>query len=254
MLNLATKFRPDPDAFKLAHQAGFHCAEFFLNREVLERTDEVIATARSFNMKYALHFPNKPDLDVPHLEDCVRLYQAIEASAMVMHPPMMRRYAESLWNIDPNLTLAIETMRVPADEIVAWVGQQRMVTLDVEHIWSFTLPGEPLQAFLDLLSTIFETHADCVRHVHMPGYLPGHGEHRPMYTSREFCHGVFDILTAHNFQGLVVSEVDMQFQNAFDLRMDVLLYEGWQAQKSAALSDTLADGAHDLFIHEQPAS
>lgn len=115
----------------------------------------------------------------------------------------------------------------------------------------------------------------------MPGYLPGQGEHRPMYTSREFCLGVFDILADHKYDGLVVSEVDMAFQNRFDLQMDVLLYEGWVAARrdgsrdswrnrltaeqtvrtaaaaSATTPSTTAsatDHADDLLIHEQPAS
>ncbi|MCR9200315.1 MAG: hypothetical protein NXI04_16900 [Planctomycetaceae bacterium] len=233
MLNLATKFRPEPVAFQRAFESGFRCAEFFLNREVLENVTQVACWAEAFDMRYALHFPNKPDLDDHHLENCVQLYHSLQASAMVMHPPMIRRFKERLHDIDPTLVLAIETMRVPPDEIVDWVGQQRHVTLDMEHIWCFTLPGKPLDAFFHLLDRIFTAHGNCVKHVHMPGFLPGQGEHRPMYTSREFCLGVFDVLADHQYRGLVVSEVDMAFQNPFDLQMDVLLYQGWaDARKS----------------------
>lgn len=243
MLNLATKFRPEPAAFELAFRAGFRCAEFFLNRELLEDSQQIAELASGYRMKYALHFPNKPNLEEQHLRHCVQLYRDVGATAMVMHPPMHGRFAAALRKIDPSLVLAVETMRVPREEIVAWVGQQQQVTLDVEHIWSFTLPGEPISVFFELLDRILNVHANCVKHVHMPGYLPGQGEHRPMYTSREFCLGVFEILSRHRYDGLVVSEVDMQFQNPFDLRMDVLLYEGWLARQTGSASPTSQAGS-----------
>lgn len=233
MLKLATKFLPVPAAFELAFEAGFRHAEFYLNRDVLERVDEVLKLAAQWPMSYALHFPNKPNLEPFHLQECSRLFSELNASAMVMHPPMMKRFAESLKAINSNLVLAIETMRVPQDELVSWVGEHGAVTLDVEHIWQFTLPGQPIETFFHLLADVFQQHANCVKHVHMPGFLPGQGEHRPMYTSREFCRGVFDILADHNYQGLVVSEVDMLFQNSCDLRMDVLLYERWQQERQS---------------------
>ena len=231
MLNLATKFRPAPAAFKLAFDAGFRCAELYLDREVLEQCDEVIETAKQWNMRYALHFPNKPNLDESHLKACASLFTELDASAIVVHPPMMKRFAEPLRAISSKLVLAIETMRVPRDEIIGWVGANGPVTIDVEHVWQFTIPDAPIEEFFDLLRRVFETHGHCIRHVHMPGFLPGQGEHRPMYTSREFCRGVFDILADHNYSGLVVSEVDMPFQNQFDLRMDVLFYEGWLSER-----------------------
>ena len=101
------------------------------------------------------------------------------------------------------------------------------MTLDIEHIWKFSLHDAPLEKLFTLVRGVFERASHCIRHIHMPGYLPGPTEHRPMYTSREFCMGVFDILADHDFAGLVVSEVDMQFQNYFELRMDTLLFERW---------------------------
>lgn len=231
MLNLATKFRPSPESFELAFNAGFRCAELYLDRQVLEQCDEVIEMAKQWDMKYAMHFPNKPNLEQSHLEACAELFAQLNASAIVMHPPMMRRFADSLKTISSELVLAIETMRVPKDELVSWVSENGAVTIDVEHVWQFTLPGAPLEDFFQLLRQVFESNGQCVHHIHMPGFLPGQGEHRPMYTSREFCRGVFDILADHNYSGLVVSEVDIPFQNRFDLRMDVLLYEAWLEER-----------------------
>ena len=146
----------------------------------------------------------------------------------VIHPPILRRYGEKMTAIHPEIILAEETMRVPVDEFHSWVRAHDHVTLDIEHIWKFTLHDAPMNQLFDLVRSVFEQSADKVRHVHMPGYLPGQGEHRPMYTSREFCLGIFDILADHNFDGLVVSETDVPFQNPFDMKMDMLLFQRWQ--------------------------
>jgi sugar phosphate isomerase/epimerase len=236
MLRLATKFLPEPVAFEQAYDAGFRHAELFLNADVLDRAVEVIAIARNYDMRYALHFPNRPGLEDSQLRACATLFEELQASAIVIHPPMLRQYEERMKAINPDLVLAIETMRVPKDEFLTWVSQHGAVTLDMEHIWMFTLPGSPIDEFFHLVRSIFQHHANCVKHVHMPGYLPGQGEHRPMYTSREFCLGVFDILAEYQYDGLVVSEVDMPFQNRFDLKMDVLLYENWLHQRSTGVS------------------
>ena len=234
MLNLATKFLPVPCDFRQAWEAGFRSAELFTNAEVLDRADDVIAMARDFDMNYAMHFPNRPELSDDHLAACGRLFDELNMSAVVVHPPMMKRYGDRLRQMHPHLVLGVETMRVPPDEMIDWIHQQGTVTLDIEHIWKFTLLDSPLEDLLALVREIFHKAADNVVHVHMPGYLPGQGEHRPMYTSREFTLGVFDILADYDFGGLVVSEVDMQFQNPYDLKMDVLLFERWRHFRNQA--------------------
>lgn len=232
MLRLATKFRPLPDAFETAANAGFRNAEFFLDTDVLDDVENVIAWAKEFDFRYALHFPNKPGLTTQHLECIARLYDELSASAVVIHPHMLRQYGEQMMAIHPTIALSEETMRVPPDEFPRWLETHKHVTLDIEHIWKFSLNDGPLDELLRLVESIFATHGDRVRHVHMPGYLPGQGEHRPMYTSREFCFGVFDILDDNDYEHLVVSEVDMEFQNATELRMDVLLFERWLQQRN----------------------
>ena len=227
MLKLATKFLPEPIAFKHAYDAGFRSAELYLNAAVLECVDDVVEISRDFEMDYALHFPNKPELNETHLRNCCRLADELNVSAVVIHEPMFRRYAELLRAIDPRIPLAIENQRVPAASLAAWVHEHGSVTLDIEHIWKFSLHDGPIEDLFALVRGVFERASECIKHIHMPGYLPGPTEHRPMYTSREFCMGVFDILADHNFAGLVVSEVDLQFQNYIELRMDRLLFERW---------------------------
>ena len=76
--------------------------------------------------------------------------------------------------------------------------------------------------------------ADKLRHVHLPGYLPGFPEHRPMYCARDMVFGVLALLAEFRFEGLIVSEVNAEYQNPNDLRMDVLLFETWRDQHEAA--------------------
>ncbi len=234
MLKLASKFLPEPHAFEQVFNAGFRNAELYLNAQVLEQADDVIDMARQFDMNYAMHFPNKPELSDDHLKACCRLFDELEISAVVIHPPMLKRYGAALKAIHPDIVLGIETMRVPPEELVAWVQEHGTVTLDMEHIWKFSLQDAPIEQLFALVRSVFERAAECVVHVHMPGYLPGPLEHRPMYTSREFCMGVFDILAEHKFQGLVVSEVDLEFQNPLELKMDAMLFERWMEIRSSA--------------------
>lgn len=235
MLRLATKFLPTPENFHQATDAGFRNAELFLNAAVLEQADTVIELALGFDLQYAMHFPNKPELTETHLSACCRMFRELNASAIVIHPPMLKRYGDQLRAIDSHIVLAVETMRVPPSELPEWAQQQDAVTLDMEHIWKFSLHDAPLEQLFTLIRRIFHKAAANVVHVHMPGYLPGQGEHRPMYTSREFCIGLFDILADYEFRGLVVSEADMDFQNPFELKMDVLLFQRWCELRRAAL-------------------
>ncbi|MEM9658362.1 MAG: hypothetical protein AAF961_08380, partial [Planctomycetota bacterium] len=68
-------------------------------------------------------------------------------------------------------------------------------------------------------------------HIHLPGYVPGGEEHRPMYCSRDMVFEVLSLLADREFDAFVVSEVDAMFQNVHELRMDVLLYERWREMR-----------------------
>jgi hypothetical protein len=59
-----------------------------------------------------------------------------------------------------------------------------------------------------------------------------------MYAARELVFGVLSLLAEHKFGGLVVSEVDLDYQNPLDLEMDVLLFHRWrQKHHSSAKVD-----------------
>ena len=82
MPQLATKFRPEKEAFQNAVDAGFACAEFWLNREYLEQWREVVATARKYAVNYALHFPNGGKLSDDALDGIARMYEALRFASI----------------------------------------------------------------------------------------------------------------------------------------------------------------------------
>jgi hypothetical protein len=227
MLKLATKFLPKPEAFALAHRSGFGYAELWLDATVLAHWQTLADLASAFPLEYALHFPNRVDAADPVLGQAVSLYRALDCRCMVIHQPMFDRFGAALAALDPDVQLAIENHKLTPAQLEHWGEASPGLALDFEHLWKFTLHDAPLAEMLGFAGDLLGRHAAKLRHVHLPGYLPGHPEHRPMYCSREMVFGVFDLLAEHRFRGFAVSEVNMEFQNSNDLRMDVLLFDTW---------------------------
>lgn len=233
MLKLATKFIPVRHAFETAWRAGFRYAEFWLDGKLLDDWENVAQTALDFPLDYALHFPNRSNLDDGQLANCVRLYEALQCRAMVIHVPMFERYGKSLVKLKSDIVLGVENHKLDPAGLKEWGKSNEYLTLDVEHVWKFTLQDGPFDELLDTVQRIIDRHADKLRHVHMPGYVPGFGEHRPMYCSRDKVFAVLSMLQQINYCGLVVSEVNAEFQNELDLRMDRLLFDRWREESSA---------------------
>lgn len=228
MLNLATKFTPEAKAFETASAAGFRCAEFWLDANWLNQWQTVVRLAHNFPLRYALHFPNRGDLSESTLRQAIELYRQLNCSAMVIHAPMLRRHGASLLEYDSTLRLGVENHRLKLSEFNRWAVENTWLTLDVEHLWKFTLRDAPVDELLGVADDFLSQFRDKLVHVHLPGYAPGCDEHRPMYCSREMILPMLSLLAEYQFDGLVVSEVNAQFQNARELRMDVLLFERWQ--------------------------
>jgi sugar phosphate isomerase/epimerase len=228
MLKVSTKFTPEVQAFKIAEAAGFRYAEFWLDASWLNQWQMVIERAREYEFGYALHFPNRGDLSEGTLRESIRLYRALDCSAMVIHAPMLRRYGSWLLKEDMTLRLGVENHRLTRAEFERWAVDNTWLTLDVEHLWKFTLQDSPLDSLLSAVADFLVRFGDKLVHVHLPGYAPGLDEHRPMYCSSEMVLPVLTLLADHHFDGLIVSEVNPQFQNVHELRMDVLLFENWQ--------------------------
>jgi sugar phosphate isomerase/epimerase len=234
MIGIATKFAPNQPAFETARQAGFRRVELWTDAGVLGRWREVVRLARSYSFDYALHFPNRLDQPPEVLDDTVALYRGLNARALVLHQPHYDRHGVALAERYPGIRLAVENHRLSHEQFLHWAAVNPGLALDVEHLWMFTLPTAPLSRILAEVAALLDRHAGKLYHVHLPGYLPGQEEHRPMYCSRDMVLGVLDLLERVRFEGLIVSEVNMQFQNIHDLTMDVLLFERWKLLRRPA--------------------
>lgn len=233
MLKLATKFAPTEESLQCAVDAGFDYGEIWTDAAVLADWRQVADRAARFPLKYGLHFPNKKkSITAESLRDCVALYEAVGCRAMVMHQPHFDLFAAELLQLKPDLVLAVENSRLSPEQLAEWFQRTQYLTLDVEHVWKYTVGGGPLEELWNVLDPHLRNLGHKLRHVHLPGYCPGYDEHRPMYCNRDFVFGMFDRLAAMGYDGLIVSEVEIEFQNLNDLRMDVLLFDTWLRRAS----------------------
>lgn len=233
MLKLATKFAPTEAAFAQAAEAGFRCAEIWTDPDVLADWRTVAERARRVPLEYVIHLPNRTDLSDATLAQVVELYRALGCRAAVVHEPVMSRHGPRLRELGPELRLGVENHAMVGEAFEAWAERHEWLTLDVEHLWKFTLRDAPQGVLLDTLHAFLARRIGKLAHLHLPGYLPGQVEHRPMYCSRDLVRGVWDLLAELDYRGFVVSEVARPFQNPYDLRMDRLLFEGWLAESGA---------------------
>ncbi len=227
MIGIATKFRPGRGAYATAAAAGFRRAELWTDAGVLLAWREAAALAREFGMDHAIHFPNRLDQPPEVLQATAEMYRAVGARALILHQPHMTRHGAELSRLCPEAALAVENHNLDRDGLERWATESPGLCLDFEHLWMYTLHGRPLGEVLAFCRAFLHRFGGKLRHVHLPGYWPGLPEHRPMYCSRELTLGCLDILADIGFEGLIVSEVNPEYQNAIDLRMDVLLFERW---------------------------
>jgi hypothetical protein len=236
MLKLATKFAPTRSHLEVAYRAGFRHAEIFLDAAIIADWQAAAERAQEYPNAYALHFPNRLDLDADALAAVVSLYRALGCRAMVIHQPMFDRFHKDLLALEPSLRLAVENHKLTLQGFAAWAERNPALTLDVEHLWKFTLEDSPLECLLQEVRDFLSRHRTKLQHVHLPGYWPGLEEHRPMYCAREMIFPVLSMLEQTGFEGLVVSEVIPAFQNPNDLRMDVLLFDTWREAQNCTSS------------------
>ena len=230
LLRPATKFAPrSAIAFKLAYDAGFRHAEFYLDQELIEDWGSIVGDANDFPMGYAMHFPNRGEFSKGHLRNVIDLYHAVESSALVIHQPMFDRYGEQLLKIDPDLRLGIENHDLTNDaKFERWADESPFLTLDVEHMWIYTVKDRSLKRLMNYLDWFLDEYSEKLVHVHLPGYLPGFKVHRPQYCSRKMVMQVWTKLANVDFEGLIVSETNNKYQNPEELQMDMLLYRNWE--------------------------
>ncbi len=228
MLQLATKFKPDADEpFRIAVDAGLRAAELWTGPDVLDDWEATAARARKFDLRYALHFPTRRNLTERQLDAVVGLYHALGCRSMTIHQLEYDRYWPDVARRSAEVCLAVENSHLAPEQLQSWANGNRNLTLDAEHVWYLTYPQATLGEAIDACRDLLARHAAKVRHVHLPGYLAGGDEHRPMYCSRDFVFAVLSLLDDVGYEGLVVSEVDVAYQTPNDLRMDALLFDTW---------------------------
>ncbi len=226
MLKIATKFAPETPAFERAWRAGFRYAEFYLSADLLENVKKIIATAREYPFEYVPHFPNKKVTEKT-VAAAVELYRQLGCRTMVIHQPMIDQWGATLKTLHPEIRLAVENHYLDEKQIWDWAEKNPGLNLDIEHLWKFTLQDGPRDKVLDLVARILDKHLDKLNHIHLPGYVPGHDEHRPMYCSRELMFEIWNLLRKKKYAHFMVSEINSQYQTFEDLKMDVLLFERW---------------------------
>jgi sugar phosphate isomerase/epimerase len=227
-LKLATKFDPQQPKVDTAHRAGFRYAEIWLDQTVLANWQSVADCLRGYPLGYALHFPNKLNLGPLALKQTVSLYRQLGCRVLVIHQPMHDKFRAPLLALDADLCLAVENHRLNPAEFEEWAERNSALTLDVEHLWKFTLGDGGLATVLDSVRAFLARFGNKLRHVHLPGYWPGFREHRPMYCAREMVLPIFSLLAEARYEGFIVSEVEPEYQNLYELNMDVSLNEIWR--------------------------
>lgn len=231
MFQFATKFSPGRKKIRRAWKAGFEAGEIALKKKHLERSEGVIENANLFGLRHVLHFPNREKLKPRHLRAFVRIYEALECPAAVIHQPMLDVYGEKLKELaEGSLVLAVENGREVGAAFRDWATRSEFLTLDLEHLWKNTLADCPFPRFEEFFDRFMAEFGSKVRHIHMPGYLPGSREHCPTYTNPELACSVWERLRRLDYRGFVVSELHPELRTADHLRKDILLFEQWKSQ------------------------
>jgi len=233
-MQFSTKLEPIASKLDLAQQVGFEFAEFWITEAMLEDVDAILQVAQGRKMGYVIHFPNSGLLDGRALANAARLYRELSCQAMVIHEPMMRSCGSRLLGIDPDLRLCVENSMHRGDRLLNWAEQHDWLTLDVEHFWKFHLQDAPFSELLDRLRDFLDRYVVKIGHVHLPGYAPGHPEHRPAHHHAALACAVFDLLSERGYQHFIVSELDLPYQTERELRADVALFRDWTATAAAS--------------------
>lgn len=235
-IRFATKFAPAADRFQLAHNAGFRHAELHLKRSTLEHWQPVAWLASDYPLSYALHFPNAGSLPDHALANAVRLYHELGCQAMVIHPPRIVEFGQILRALLPSIRLGVENQRLNALEFEAWAAENEFLTLDVEHLWKYTLCDQPLENLVVFLDRFLTRYRSKLIHVHLPGYVPGSLEHHPASRNPALVRAVWELLFQAKFFGLVVSESRPSLQTRRNLERDHALFATWAGLPFAGLA------------------
>jgi sugar phosphate isomerase/epimerase len=232
MLKFATKLPPNAAKIEAAWTAGFRSAEVYLNADMVKDWKNSVQALKTRPLQYVLHFPNKGPLGPGKLKKAAKLYRALDGHTMVIHPGMKTEYGDRLLNRHPGICLAVENGKLRYDQFHEWADEYDDLTLDVEHLWKYSLEDAPLEDLCGELRAFLWRFGSKLRHVHLPGYRPGSSEHRPTYRSPAMARSILDILVTAGFTGMVVSEARESLRSPDQLAADFKFYRQWAGKSS----------------------
>lgn len=232
MIRFATKLAPSNESLERAWNAGFRNTEFWLNEASLVDVEPAIQAAVARGMKVVPHFPNRGDLSEAHLANTVHLYRRLDCKALVIHEPMAARFERKLRELHPEIRIAVENGRQRGEAFERWAATHQWLTLDIEHVWKFTLGDTNFDSLIAFVRKFLKAHASKVIHVHLPGYVLGSPEHRPSYFNAGLARAIWSLLEEHKFDGFVVSEAELEFQTDTHLRRDIVLFDRWRSEQN----------------------
>ena len=232
MFSLSTKFSPASANFEKAIFAGYENAELYMTPTRLMSWKSLSKIARSFDLNYVLHFPTEGKIGSQTCEEIVRLARDLGCQIIVVHEEQLDDVS-LISSLDPGIRLAVENKYLHFNDLDEWIASHEFVTLDIEHLWKNTLHDCDLNSLCSVVRSLLKKHNCRIQHIHLPGYLPGQAEQKPMYCSREMVFSMFDILYEEQYGGWVVGELDENFQNQHEMKMDLLLFETWKSKVSS---------------------
>ena len=230
LLKLATKFAPDESMLAMGRDAGYRHAEVWTDAAVLADWRAVAELCARYPLDYVVHFPNREPRDQQALADAVSLCRQLNCRAMVIHQPLFDLLSGRLLALDADLPLAVENHQLSPAEFEAVLDNPGL-TLDVEHLWQYTLEDWPLDELLAAVSSFLERHVpQAAARSHAGLSARCRGRTGPMHTSPEMVLGVFNLLAEHDYQGFIVSELAEKYQTPQALEADMALFQAWAEQ------------------------
>ncbi|MEM7143799.1 MAG: hypothetical protein AAF591_01610 [Verrucomicrobiota bacterium] len=227
MLTFATKLQPTAANVDAAWNAGFRATEVSLNAAVLKNWRTSVEAMRRHPMQYTLHFPNKGPIGSGKVKKIVKLYRSLNCHAMVIHPGMLKKYGSQLKKKKNPLRLAVENGKIGYDSFCLWAGSHDYLTLDIEHLWKYSLEDCSLADLRHELQAFLWQYGPKIRHVHLPGYKAGQDEHRPTYKNPKLARMVLNLLELDDVPRTIVSETRASLRTPENLAADTKFFNNW---------------------------
>ncbi|MEM8952645.1 MAG: hypothetical protein AAGD22_00695 [Verrucomicrobiota bacterium] len=227
MLTFATKLHPTVANMETAWDAGYRAAEVSLNAAALRDWNASVDAVKRFPMRYTLHFPNKGPIATRKIKKIIKLYRSLQCSVMIIHPGMLQKYHAELDKKKKPLCLAVENGKVRYEAFYRWAETHNHLTLDVEHLWKYSLEDCPFPELRHEMKVFLWKYGSKVRHVHLPGYIPGQEEHQLTNKNPKLARMVLNLLELDGIPRTIVSEARTSLRTPENLAADSRFFENW---------------------------